>query len=227
VYGREYEDRELRFEPSGGLLNASLVMRDKETDTFWSIMTGDALSGELKGTALVELPYGEKVRFGEWVERYPDTVVLTVKGEAHDDENPYVEYFASGEGFHDAVATDERLETKAAIFSFRAHGRAYAVPLDALSGGATFDLGEERIFFYRPEGADLIRSTDAFRSATGSFALRGDAWVHEPDGARFDPETGAFSGGIPPEPLGGFDTFWYIWSLNHPDTEVLGNAVAP
>ena len=82
MYGREYGDQVLRFEASGGLLNASLVMRDKETDSFWSIMTGDALSGELKGTSLVELPYGEKVRFGEWVERYPDTLVLTVKGKA-------------------------------------------------------------------------------------------------------------------------------------------------
>ncbi|MEE8585937.1 MAG: hypothetical protein V3T83_13910 [Acidobacteriota bacterium] len=42
-------------------------------------------------------------------------------------------------------------------------------------------------------------------------------------GARFDAERGEFKAGEEgPQRLGGFDTFWYNWSLIHPDTGLLG-----
>jgi len=69
VYGRSYGGQDLRFEASGGLMHAALVMRDKETDTYWSIMTGDAIAGDLRGTPLEELPLGEKAQWKDWVAR--------------------------------------------------------------------------------------------------------------------------------------------------------------
>ena len=45
-------DEELNFEASGALLDASLVMRDRETDSWWSIMTSDAIGGDLGVAAL-------------------------------------------------------------------------------------------------------------------------------------------------------------------------------
>ena len=66
VYGRSYAGKELRFEPSGGLLHASLILQDKETDTYWSIMEGEALAGELRGASLVELSSGVKARWQDW-----------------------------------------------------------------------------------------------------------------------------------------------------------------
>ena len=38
----------MNLEASGGLVNASLVMQDQQTDT-WSIMEGEAIAGELNG----------------------------------------------------------------------------------------------------------------------------------------------------------------------------------
>ena len=61
MYGREYAGRELRFEASGGLLNAALVMQDKETGSYWAIMEGESLAGDYAGTRLEELPLG-----GNW-----------------------------------------------------------------------------------------------------------------------------------------------------------------
>ena len=60
VYGRTVGERTLDLEPSGALLSASLVMRDRQTDSWWSIMTSKAIGGPLEGTALPELPVGEK-----------------------------------------------------------------------------------------------------------------------------------------------------------------------
>ena len=84
VYGRKHGDQELNFEASGALLDASLVMRDRETDSWWSIMTSDAIGGELEGDELEELPLGEKSTWKDWVARHPQTLVLSVEGREHD-----------------------------------------------------------------------------------------------------------------------------------------------
>jgi hypothetical protein len=222
VYGRHYDGKALRFEASGGLMHAALVMRDKETDTYWSIMTGDAIAGELAGTPLEELPIGEKAQWRDWVARHPDTVVLSVDGEEHVENNPYDNYFDSESGFRGLEARDRRLETKDPIYSFQLDGRAYAVPFPAFEGvGALFRAGGRELLLFRPEGVAIYYSTLAFQGSVGDFARRPDGWYHEPSGTRLDPERGGFVGSGSPSRLEGFDTFWYMWSLTHPDTEVL------
>jgi hypothetical protein len=223
VYGRRYGGRDLRFEASGGLLHASLVMRDKETDTYWSVITGDAIAGELAGTPLEELPLGEKTRWKDWVARHPDTVVLSVGGREHVEDNPYEGYFASPSGFRAVEARDRRLETKDPIFSFQMDGRRYAVPFEAFEGGAVFRAGDRELFLYRATDVEVFSSTRAFQGAEGDFVRRADGWHHLPSGARFDAKRGRFVGapGAKVPKLEGFDTYWYVWSLTHPDTEVL------
>jgi len=100
-------------------MDASLVMRDRETDSWWSIMTSDAIGGELNGADLVELPKGEKTTWKDWRQRHPDTLVLSVGGEEHVENNPYDNYFSSDSGFRDIAARDDRLETKAPVFTFQ------------------------------------------------------------------------------------------------------------
>ncbi len=222
MYGREYSGRELRFEASGGLLHYSLVMRDKETDSYWSLMSGEALAGELKGTRLVELPVGVKTQWKDWVAEHPGTLVLSVDGVEHEEINRYEEYFSSDEGFRGSTAEDDRLPTKAPIYSFQLDGRPYAVPFSAIESGAAFRAGDEWIFAYRPPGAAILHSTVAFRSSGDGFERRDGAWHHLPSGARFDPAASAFADGAQGvSPLNGFDTFWFNWSMNHPDSVIL------
>ena len=100
-------------------MHAALVMRDKETDSYWSIMTGDAIAGDLRGTRLEEWSLGEKAQWKDWVARHPNTLVLSVNGEEHVENNPYDNYFSSDSGFRDIAARDDRLETKAPVFTFQ------------------------------------------------------------------------------------------------------------
>lgn len=221
VYGRTYRGRELRFEPSGGLVNASLVMRDKETGSLWPILRGRAETGPLAGTALEELAAGEKTRWDEWVRRHPDTVVLSVRGHEHLRENAYADYFSSPSGFSRIEARDRRLETKEPVRAFEIAGRPFAVPLRDAERGAAFVAAGRHVFLHRPAGAPVFLSTRAFVS-DGPFALRDGTWVHEPSGAVFDEERCVFEPSPPAvRPLPGFDTYWYVWSLTHPQTEVL------
>ncbi|RMD94031.1 MAG: DUF3179 domain-containing protein, partial [Calditrichaeota bacterium] len=119
MYGREYQGKTLSFEPSGGLMNSSLVMQDRETDSYWSIMTGDAIGGKMKGEKLKELPVGVKMKWKDWIKKHPNTLVLSVQGREDVPRNVYRDYFRSGRGFRGIKAKDKRLKTKEPIFAFQ------------------------------------------------------------------------------------------------------------
>lgn len=56
IYDRSVEGRVLTFENSGALWRDTLVLKDRETGTYWTAATGVALSGPLAGRRLTPLP---------------------------------------------------------------------------------------------------------------------------------------------------------------------------
>ncbi len=204
-------------------MNSSLVMQDFETDSYWAIMEGRAVAGKLKGTQLKELPIGEKARWRDWVKRYPNTLVLSVNGR-EDAPMAYRDYFNSSRGFRGQAARDRRLQTKTPIFAFRYQGKPYAIPHKQVEGGRAVTMEGLHLFLYRRKKAPMFESTVVYQSTESGFEQRNGVWVHSASGCRFDPESGAFIGegdrACPPRFVG-FDTFWYNWSLNNPETELL------
>ena len=73
------------------------------------------------------------------------------------------------------------------------------------------------VFAYRRPRGSMLQSTHAFVSTSG-FENRDGTWVEKDTGAEFDAQSGSFPD---VESLGGFDTFWYNFSLNNPDTKLL------
>jgi hypothetical protein len=209
VYDREFGDRELNFEASGALWQASLVMRDRETDSWWSIMTSEAIAGELAGAEMVELPYGEKATWGEWRARHPDSLVLSVEGRQHETSNPYDEYFANDRTFRGLEIGDERLAAKEPIFSFYLEGKPYVVPHSAVEGRRLFEVDGVRLLFFRQPGAEMFASTRAWRVPVGA----GGAVEALP------PDEELAAAGF--SPLGGIDTFWYNWAAVNEDSAIL------
>ena len=186
MYGRDYEGQTVNFEASGGLVHSSLVMQDKETDTYWSIMKGVALAGELEGTELVELPFGEKIQWRHWKARHPDTLVLSVEGR-EDGVDAYADYFRDSRGFRGEQASDDRLETKEPIFAFHYDGAPYAARQKHIENGAVFELEDGSfVFLYRRKGSSMFQSTRAFHSRAGFTAEGNDDWVETGTGARFE-----------------------------------------
>ena len=217
MYSRDYRGRTVNFEASGGLVNASLVIQDEQTDTYWSIMKGEAVAGELSGEQLVELPVGEKIQWRHWKERHPDTLVLSVNGR-EDGPDGYRDYFRDSRGFGGASAKDDRLETKTPVFAFHRGTESYAVTQKSIEDGTVFVLEDgASVFLYRRKGSSMFHSTHAFISTSG-FEQQNGVWVEKGSGARFDKTSGEFSG---VESLGGFDTFWYNFSLSNPETLLL------
>jgi len=220
VYDRDYSGKTINFEASGGLINSSLVMQDDETNSYWAIMSGESIAGKFKGTKLTELPVGEKMQWKEWVKKYPNTQVLSVQGKEQGFDS-YRRYFKDSQGFRGQSAHDSRLKTKEPIFAFKHNGNAIAAAHRKLEGGAIFVLADGSVFLYRRKGADLFESTSAFLSPTG-FEKKDGTWVEKETGCSFDAASAAFAGdGECAARIGGFDTFWYNWSLNNPDTKLL------
>ena len=218
MYGRDYAGKTLHFEPSGGLKNASLVMLDQETDTYWSLMKGKALAGELKGETLKELPVGEKLPWKVWRDRHPTTKILSVNGKENR-RNKFGEYFKNAKGFRGITAKDQRLETKAPIFAFHHNNKSFAIRHADADGGKTFSLPDGgEIFLFRTASDDIMRSTAAFVSANG-FTKKEGQWTENSTELVFDQSTRTFANNAVKR-IGGFDTYWYNWSLNNPDTEV-------
>lgn len=209
MYDREFGDRQLNFEASGALWQASLVMRDRETDSWWSIMTSRAIGGELDGAELIELPYSEKTTWGEWRARHPDSLVLSVGGRQHERRNPYDEYFASGRTFRGLKIKDRRLAAKEPIYGFFLGGKPYVVPHSAVEGRRLFEVGGARLLFYRQPGAEMFASTRAWRAPVESA---GAVDVLPPDE---ELEAAGFL------PVGGIDTFWYNWAAVNKNSEIL------
>lgn len=222
MYGRDYNGKTLNFEASGGLTSASLVMQDKQTNTYWSLMKGQAMAGEMKGQSLDELPIGEKTTWKEWRTHHPQTKVLSVNS-IQDGVNRYEQYFQDQNGFRGLKAEDQRLETKSPIFAFRHQAKTYAIPYSEFQSGGVFDLPEgSQVLLYRAPDDGIFRSTSVFISELG-FARNDKTWTEIKTGKLFDESTRTFGNSV--ERLRGFDTFWYNWSLNNPETEVLTSIV--
>ncbi len=56
AFDRRVGDRVLDFGTSGNLRNSDLVMWDRQTQSWWQQITGDAIVGELTGTKLTLIP---------------------------------------------------------------------------------------------------------------------------------------------------------------------------
>jgi hypothetical protein len=197
-------------------MDASLVMRDRETDSWWSIMTSDAIGGELDGTDLVELPQGEKATWKNWRQRHPNTLVLSVDGAEHIDNNPYDNYFASEGTFRDLKIDDQRLAPKDSIYSFWWGDEPYAVPHSSFAGGKVLEVegwGDQRLFLYRGKKASIFESTEAWIVPASLIAD-----VKKP---RDLLALVTADGGNGAERLTGFDTFWYNWVSVNENTKLV------
>ena len=220
MYDREYNGKTYTLEASGGLINSSLVMQDLETDSYWSIMTGKVIKGQLAGTEIRELSFGSKTQWKDWITKHPETEVLSVNGQ-EDGKDAYAAYFQSDRGFRNSVAADNRLPTKEPVFTFRFQDQAHAIPLSQIEGGFILNIAGLSLFLYRPPGASMFESTVAFRSLGDGFKRDGDRWLDMHSNTTFDAARKQFADSAKgPARFSGFDTFWYNWSLNNPETAV-------
>ncbi len=76
IYDRTVSGRALNFQRVSQVDPTQFLLRDRETGTTWTALTGQAIDGELKGQTLTQLPSTYIFWFG-WTDYHPDTELFT------------------------------------------------------------------------------------------------------------------------------------------------------
>lgn len=205
----------------------SLMMVDRETGTWWSHVTGEALQGDLEGESLDIVP-SIQTTWGEWRRAHPETEVLRKTEEVSGSH--YRSYFEDPDrtGLFRSRWLEERMPGKTLVWGARLGVHAVAVTDAAVAGDGVrlFELaGRPLVAVFGPDGGVrvFIASIDG-----RSLTLRRDdegRLVDEATGSTWDPVTGAAASdamrGSALEPVPVTRAFWFAWSSFFPNTRVI------
>ncbi len=229
MYAREVEGQELTFGVSGKLIRNVLVMYDRESESLWSQLLGESVSGDFLGAKLDFLPSWHTT-WKAWKEMHPDTLAL--KKGLRSDRDPYTSYYQSGAaGIIGETTVDKRLLAKEFVVGVELpDGSAKAYPFRFLSLEPVINdtIGENDILivFNNASATGVV-----FDRRLGDMTLTFIQLGSDPFTMK-DNETGstwnALTGTATEGPLAGetlervksTTAFWFGWKDFHPDTSV-------
>jgi uncharacterized protein DUF3179 len=238
VYAREIQGKTYTFGVSGKLWANGLVMYDHQTDSLWSHVAGQAITGPMQGTKLTMLP-ATRTDWATWKQLHPETLVIEPLKSLYRRNysvDPYEGYYYSQEtGVIGTRREDQRLNPKAFVIGLRLDGQVKAYPFTRLSKA--------------PVVNDTVANTPVVvvfreRNATGMVFSRrlGDqvlTFIATPSGAGTsfrmrDEQTGSLWSAIEGMALDGAlkgkhleaipstYVFWFAWKDYYPETAVYG-----
>jgi hypothetical protein len=124
----------LTFGVSGLLYNSDVLMYDRQSESLWSQLKMEAISGRHLGQKLDLLP-ASHTTWSDWLSRYPTTKVLSEPTGFHReyDRDPYAEYSLSSRLFFPVSSLDHRYHPKEQVIGVTIGDRAWAWPFAELS----------------------------------------------------------------------------------------------
>jgi hypothetical protein len=227
AFDRRLEGRTLDFGTSGNLRHSDLVMWDRQTESWWQQITGEAIVGELTGRQLQMIP-ATIVAWEAFAGQFPDGRVLSRETgfDRNYGDNPYVGY--------DRVDTppflfdgevDGRLPPKERVVTISLGGEDVAIPFSTLAArrvtasaldqaeiAASRDVGASGVF--KPE-VDGLRLT---------FAWDDDAFVDRETGSCWSVLGQATAGPLQGKHLTSVvhaNHFWFAWAVFKPGTRIV------
>jgi len=128
IDGRHYE-----FGVSGLLYNSDILMYDRQTGSLWSQLMVQAVTGPMKGTRLEQLPLSN-TSWREWVERHPDSRVLSNKtGYSRNYKvDPYPNYGSDGKLYFPVAHSSKKYRRKEIVMGLEIDGQFKAYPFKEL-----------------------------------------------------------------------------------------------
>jgi len=99
VYSRQINNVELTFGVSGLLYKSNVLMYDRQTESLWSQVLSQAVTGRMSGSQLKVLP-SSLTTWEQWSRQHPGTVVLSMETGYNRDysKDPYADYYQSRSG---------------------------------------------------------------------------------------------------------------------------------
>ncbi|MCH7911300.1 MAG: DUF3179 domain-containing protein, partial [Candidatus Hydrogenedentes bacterium] len=189
IFHRTYLGRDLTFGVSGLLYQSDVLMYDHQTESLWSQLKMQCISGSMLGTELTWLP-AEEMTWSAWKERYPDSEVLSTDTGFRRDyrRTAYAGYENTERLFFPAPKYRDELGNKEWVVGVIVNGSAMAYPVEELKelAGTPLDdtLGGVDIRIVYDEAKQWARVT------------------------RSDGE----------KPVPHVNAFWFAWQAFYPDT---------
>jgi len=190
VYDRKVKDQELTFGVSGSLYESNVLLYDHQTESLWSQLKEEAVTGPQTGTRLAAIP-SVTTTWKAWREQHPSTLVLSTQTGFHRDYNrlPYLAYAKSPNPMFPVKNEDTRLSPKEKVAGVSIGDAHKAYPLKLLrerQAPLEDQIGKTKVkIVYSPE-AD---SAQVLEVASGRL--------------------------IPSVVV-----YWFAWATFHPDTPV-------
>lgn len=248
TFERQAGDEVLEFGVSGLLRNSDLIMFDRQSESWWQQLTGEALVGAYAGT-LLEIVPSQVISFGSFAERHPAGLVMS-RDTGYNRQyglNPYRDYDTQpGRPFLFRGEVDPRLDSPVEhVLAATIGDVAVAYPFDILrlervindvvadtplvifyQGGVASALGDSVI-----DNARDIGTAGMYEATLDGRPLR---FVANGDGSFRDEATqstwNSFGEAIEGELEGSqlrwinaFPHFWFAWAAFHPETQVYEN----
>ena len=226
-----FERGDTEFGVSGRLVNSTLIMYDRATESRWPQMLATGIDGPLEGATLREFRV-VWTTFGEWRAAHPDSEILT-------DETGYARRYGNDPyGSYDPLERYYRSDsTMFRPLSTPEHGHRKSVVIGARTGDGAVAFDKETLLAERvlegsvPDGGEPAGGGSAVVAvaeptlSTGYVYRNPDGLAVDPDGSRYriDGHSGAF--GAPDLPLDrvlAFDAMWFAWAGFYPDTAFVG-----
>jgi hypothetical protein len=223
------DGKQLRFHLAG-INNQNFIMRDEETGTFWQQVSGQAISGPLKGKQLEPVLYDD-VSYAVWKREYPNGRVLVP-----DDSAPWKEFSENWEeetGKYPSIVKlpgEQPFEPRTIVLGLKVNGHAKAYSLESVRTAAPIvdEVGGMPVVLLV---ADDGRSVRAFERTVDGTTLELFASGEGKPTLIIDSETRStwdFSGKAVDGPLAGkqlrqiqlLEDYWFDWKLYNPSTEV-------
>ena len=224
LFSRNLDGKILSFGNTGALYESTLLMYDRETESFWAQIGGRAIEGQLKGKRLEMLP-STTTRWKDWRNLHPETLVLSKDTGfiRNYDSNPYVTYDRKKGSLPPFPISliDKRLEPKELILGLVFDDEKKAYAYNQLGWKVINDkVGNENIVIYtRP------KLTSAFFSELDGkileFEMINNTIFDKKTKSEWDFLGQAVEGSLKGKKLQStpvVNAFWFGWVAEYPDT---------
>ncbi len=178
AFDRRLDGKVYSFGVSGMLRHSDMVMFDRETESWWQQITGEAIVGDLTGRKLKQIP-AQIVGFGQFAKAFPNGLVVSKDtGYVRDyGRNPYVGYDNINQKPYFPVGkNDGRLRPmeKIIVVEFGEISKVYPYGVSRKLRAINDKIGSQRVVIFHGDGANSALDSRKIKDskdvgATGVF----------------------------------------------------------
>jgi len=227
VWRRTANGKTLHFYLAG-INNQNFLMRDKETGTWWQQITGKAIYGPMKGTAL-ELISSDELTFGEWKSEISNGQVLAaVKKDAKEYDSNWEPEVAKLPVVISFTGTE--LKSRDVVVGLEVGGSARAYPwATLLKQSPIIDRvqGTPLLIAVGPDGKSFRAFVSRVDGKDAEFFLQNGtkdwALIDTTTASQWNFQGCAISGpsaGRCLDRISALKDYWFNWRNYHPDTTI-------